>query len=64
MNISPTTTNIANVDLRDCRLSRYLKYIIYEFAVTLRKQERQVYELYFDEETQESLSKDKSYLEN
>jgi hypothetical protein len=64
LNILPTATNLTGVDLRDCKLSRYLKYIIFEFAVCLRRREREVYEEYLSEDRLELLLQDKSYLEN
>ncbi len=29
LNIQPTTRNVTSVDLTDCKLSRYLKYLVF-----------------------------------
>lgn len=63
LNILPTgPNNFARIDLSDCKISRYLKYLIFEFAVSLRRREREVYEEYLSEDRLILLSSDMSFL--
>ena len=48
--IASGPNNFARIDLSDCKISRYLKYLIFEFAVSLRKRESEVYEGYLSED--------------
>lgn len=64
LNILPTLRNVTPVEISDCKLSRYLKYIAFEFAVALRSREREVYEPYLNEDQLDNLSRDKSFFEN
>ena len=49
MNIKAVEKNFLGIDLTSCKVSRFLKYIIYEFAITLIKNYRKRYEEYLEE---------------
>jgi hypothetical protein len=39
MNLLNVGKNITNIDLSDCKQSRYLKYLAYEFSQAVRKRQ-------------------------
>jgi hypothetical protein len=62
LNLAAVGKNITGLDLSDCKLSRYLKYLAFEFAQAVRKRQEERYSEYLEEGVREDLRKDRSFL--
>lgn len=49
LNVTPVKQSFLNIDLKDCMFSRYLKYLIFEFSIAVRKRFKERYEFYIEE---------------
>ena len=64
MNLLNVGKNITNIDLSDCKQSRYLKYLAFEFSQAVRKRQQERYADLLADDVRENLEKDRSYLNN
>lgn len=46
LNLTPVGKNVTAVLLTDCKLSRYLKYLAFEFSQAVRKRQKEKYQEY------------------
>ena len=49
LNIRPVEKNFLGIDLSSCKISRFIKYLIYEFAIASLKHFRSRYQNYLNE---------------
>lgn len=49
LNITSLEKNFIGIDLSTCKVSRFIKYLIYEFCIAVLKQFRNRYEGYLEE---------------
>ena len=54
-NIKPVEKNFLGIELTSCKISRFIKYLIYEFALTILIHFRKKYEEYLEENIEERL---------
>ncbi len=64
LNLMAVGKNVGRVDLSDCKLSRYLKYLAFEFALAVQKRQEMRYGEYLAEDVVEGLKEDRSFLNN
>jgi hypothetical protein len=50
LNLREIKTNFLNVDLGECKVSRFIKYLVYEYIVAVLKRFKERYEPYIDYE--------------
>lgn len=49
LNIIAVGKNVTSTNLSDCKISRYLKYLAFEFAQAVRKRQEERYQEYLEE---------------
>lgn len=63
LNINPVQKNFFGIDLTDCKISRFIKYLIFEFSISVLKQFKKRYECYLEESKEEEISGNQEYLQ-
>ena len=48
LNVKDVQINFLNIDLGECKVSRFIKYLVYEYVVAVLKRFKERYQPYID----------------